>query len=135
MQVFLALPSDCPTDPDGSPQPTDGQAQADSVVLYASADEAQTFEQVIRLSMLSPHCYAHQERSRSFGCLQWSTPLSNLSRCVQVCLPVRWLDLGYNLVKTHDGASAFLVVDHDEEDMIAKRAPMGNIYAPGKCVQ
>ncbi len=50
---------------------------------------------------------------------------------MQVCLPVKWLDLGYNLVKTHDGASAFLVVDHDEEDMIAKRAPMGNIYAPG----
>ena len=47
MQVFLALPSDCPTDPDGSPQPPEGQAQADSVVLYASADEAQTFEQVI----------------------------------------------------------------------------------------
>ena len=46
-QVFLALPSDCPTDPDGSPQSTDGQAKADSVVLYASADEAQTFEQVI----------------------------------------------------------------------------------------
>ena len=51
---------------------------------------------------------------------------------VQVCLPVKWLDLGYNLVKTHDGASAFLVVDHDEEDMVAKRAPMGNIYAPGE---
>lgn len=45
---------------------------------------------------------------------------------------MKWLDLGYNLVKTHDGASAFLVVDHDEEDMIAKRAPMGNIYAPGE---
>lgn len=50
----------------------------------------------------------------------------------QVCLPVRDLDLGYNLVKTHDGASAFLVVDHDEEDMISARAPIGNIYAPGE---
>ena len=49
----------------------------------------------------------------------------------QVCLPVRDVDLGYNLVKTHDGASAFLVVDHDEEDMISARAPIGNIYAPG----
>ncbi|CAL5221253.1 g3408 [Coccomyxa viridis] len=92
-KIFLALPSNCPTDPDGSSRSIDGQTKADSVVLYASADEAQTFE--------------------------------------QVCLPVKWLDLGYNLVKTHDGASAFLVVDHDEEDMIAKRAPMGNIYAPG----
>jgi hypothetical protein len=48
-----------------------------------------------------------------------------------VCLPVRDLDLGYNLVKTHDGASAFLVVDHDEEDLLSARAPIGNIYAPG----
>ena len=45
---------------------------------------------------------------------------------------MRDLDLGYNLVKTHDGASAFLVVDHDEEDMISARAPIGNIYAPGE---
>lgn len=50
---------------------------------------------------------------------------------VQVCLPVKWLDLAYNLVKNHDGSSAFLVVDHDEEDMIAAKAPIGNIYAPG----
>jgi len=48
-----------------------------------------------------------------------------------VCLPVKWLDLAYNLVKNHDGSSAFLVVDHDEEDMIAAKAPIGNIYAPG----
>ena len=54
-----------------------------------------------------------------------------VSACAQVCLPVKWLDLGYNLVKTHDGASAFLVVDHDEEEMIAARAPIGNVYAPG----
>ena len=131
--MFLALPSDCPTDPDGSPQPTEGQAQADSVVLYASADEAQTFEQVIWLSMLSPHRCVHQELSQILVCNDLLTHVVSL-QCVQVCLPVRWLDLGYNLVKTHDGASAFLVVDHDEEDMITKRAPMGNIYAPGKCV-
>ncbi len=49
----------------------------------------------------------------------------------QVCLPVKWLDLAYNLVKNHDGSTAFLVVDHDEEDMIAAKAPIGNIYAPG----
>ena len=46
MQVFLALPSNCPTDPDGSTRSVDGQTKAESVVLYASADEAQTFEQV-----------------------------------------------------------------------------------------
>ena len=46
MQVFLALPSNCPTDPAGSSRSVDGQTRADSVLLYASADEAQTFEQV-----------------------------------------------------------------------------------------
>lgn len=51
---------------------------------------------------------------------------------MQVCLPVKWLDLAYNLVKNHDGSSAFLVVDHDEEDMIAAKAPIGNIYSPGQ---
>ena len=35
-------------------------------------------------------------------------------------------------MKTHDGANAFLIVDHDEEDMISARAPIGNIYAPGE---
>lgn len=49
----------------------------------------------------------------------------------QVCLPVKNLDLGYNLVRTHDGSAAFLIVDHDEEEMITARAPIGNIYAPG----
>ncbi len=44
---------------------------------------------------------------------------------------MKWLDLAYNLVKNHDGSTAFLVVDHDEEDMIAAKAPIGNIYAPG----
>jgi hypothetical protein len=49
----------------------------------------------------------------------------------QVCMPVKNLDLGYNLVRSHDGSAAFLIVDHDEEDMVSARAPMGNIYAPG----
>ena len=57
---------------------------------------------------------------REGACVRW-----------QVCLPVKNLDLGYNLVKTHDGSAAFLVVDHDEEEMITARAPIGNIYAPG----
>ncbi len=52
LQIFLALPSNCPTDPDGSSRSIDGQTKADSVVLYASADEAQTFEQVA-----FPHLY------------------------------------------------------------------------------
>ncbi len=47
---------------------------------------------------------------------------------------MKWLDLAYNLVKNHDGSSAFLVVDHDEEDMIASKAPIGNIYSPGGCL-
>ena len=54
MRVFLALPSNCPTDPGGSSRSIDGQTRADSVLLYASADEAQTFEQV---AILNSFCY------------------------------------------------------------------------------
>lgn len=50
---------------------------------------------------------------------------------LQTCLPVKWMDLGYNLLRTHDADAAFLIVDHDEEDMVSARAPISNIYAPG----
>ncbi len=38
---------------------------------------------------------------------------------------------GYNLVRTHDGTGAFVIVDHDEEDAIQAGAPISNIYAAG----
>lgn len=41
------------------------------------------------------------------------------------------LDLGYNLVRTHDGKGAFVIVDHDELDPLASRAPMSTVYASG----
>ena len=50
---------------------------------------------------------------------------------LQVCLPVRDLDLGYNLVTTHDREGIFVLVDHDEEDVAARDAPINNVYAPG----
>ena len=77
LQVFLALPTNCPTDPDGSPRSTDGQIKADSVVLYASADEAQTFEQVFpkpwSFCVDSPEFCGHvdmtsQEQTREWPC-------------------------------------------------------------------
>jgi len=49
----------------------------------------------------------------------------------QACLPVKWMDLGYSLVRTHDAASALVVVDHDEADPAAAAAPAGNVYSPG----
>ena len=42
------------------------------------------------------------------------------------------LDLGYNLVRTHDGKGAFVIVDHDEIDPVASRAPMSTVYASGR---
>ena len=51
--------------------------------------------------------------------------------CNQACLPVKDLDLGYNLVRTHDGKGAFVIVDHDELDPIARKAPMSTVYASG----
>lgn len=50
---------------------------------------------------------------------------------VQACLPVKWLDRGYNLKPTHDFKSAFMIVDHDETDEALARLPIGNIFAPG----
>ena len=52
--------------------------------------------------------------------------------CNQACLPVKDLDLGYNLVRTHDGKGAFVIVDHDELDPIARKAPMSTVYASGR---
>ena len=48
-----------------------------------------------------------------------------------MCLPVRDLDLGYSLVSTHDREGIYILVDHDEEDVVAHDAPINNIYAPG----
>ena len=50
----------------------------------------------------------------------------------QACLPVEDLDLGYNLVTTHDGQGAFVIVDHDEQDAQASAAPMGISYSAGE---
>ncbi len=73
LQIFLALPSNCPTEPDGSSRSIDGQTKADSVVLYASADEAQTFEQVgfQHLCLLCKSC---------------TSPEITVSRCLSSCL-------------------------------------------------
>ena len=66
---------------------------------------------------------------------RWSLPVSLLTPFCdwhQACLPVKDLDLGYNLVRTHDGKGAFVIVDHDEIDPIASRAPMSTVYASGQ---
>ena len=34
----------------------------------------------------------------------------------EICLPTPLEDRGYNLVRTHDAQSAFLIIDHDEQD-------------------
>ena len=41
------------------------------------------------------------------------------------------LDLSYNLLRTQDGKGAFVIVDHDEIDPVASRAPMSTVYASG----
>ena len=46
-------------------------------------------------------------------------------------MPVKDLDLGYNLVTTHDYRAAFVIVDHDELDPTKGQAPMSFVYSPG----
>ena len=48
-----------------------------------------------------------------------------------MCLPVRDLDLSYNLISTHDRDGVYVLVDHDEEDVVAANAPINNVYTPG----
>ncbi|KAK9828958.1 hypothetical protein WJX72_003046 [[Myrmecia] bisecta] len=92
--IYLAMPSDCPVEPDGSKRALPpGADRGNSVSMYISHDEGKTF--------------------------------------APVCLPVKYLDLGYNLIRTHDGEAAFVVVDHDEEDRIEAQAPISNVYTPG----
>ena len=50
---------------------------------------------------------------------------------IQACLPVKDLDLGYNLLTTHDGKGAFVIIDHDELDPKAAAAPMSFVYSAG----
>ena len=49
----------------------------------------------------------------------------------QACLPVKDLDLGYNLITTHDFKAAFVIVDHDELNPTKAQAPMSFVYSPG----
>jgi hypothetical protein len=49
----------------------------------------------------------------------------------EACVPMKWLDKGYNLFETHGGDGAFLIVDHDETDEFQAKAPISVIYNPG----
>lgn len=56
--MFLALPTDCPTQPDGSYRKVQSGSARNSVVLYASDDEGLSFEQVPRpASHACPGCH------------------------------------------------------------------------------
>ena len=48
---------------------------------------------------------------------------------------MRDLDLSYNLISTHDRDGVYVLVDHDEEDVVAANAPINNIYTPGAGLQ
>ena len=65
------------------------------------------------------------------SCCQSRVDAADLYVACQACLPVKDLDLGYNLVRTHDGKGAFVIVDHDELDPVTSRAPMSTVYASG----
>ena len=70
-------------------------------------------------------------RGSALCCID-SHALTCLTALLQACLPVKDLDLGYNLVRTHDGKGAFVIVDHDEVDPVTSKAPMSTVYASGQ---
>lgn len=50
-QMYLAMPSDCPEEPDGRTRVVPAGATASNVVLYISEDEGRTFTQVCMSSV------------------------------------------------------------------------------------
>lgn len=59
MQVYLAVPSNCPFNPDGSKRKlTAAETVSSSVIMYVSGDEGTTFTEV--------HCL-HTEALSSFS--------------------------------------------------------------------
>lgn len=44
---------------------------------------------------------------------------------------MKHLDLSYNLVRAHNESGAFVIVDHDEDEMAAAWAPIANVYGLG----
>ena len=55
----------------------------------------------------------------------------------RACFPVSVADNGYTIFDYRDDVSGpdFIVVDHDEEDEVARAAPIGNIYSSDKSGQ
>jgi sortilin len=100
--LYLAMPADCPVHPDGSARPKRAAGGGGGGGGPGGGSNVVLY-----------------------------TSADEGATWLQACLPVKWMDLGYSLVRTHDAASALVVVDHDEEDPAAAAAPAGNVYSPG----
>ncbi len=102
MQVFLAMPADCPVEPSGAKRNTPASATGrNSVSMYISDDEALTFNQVSCMP-LSKNCLAEHALLDCLcnSCLMWLRLLA-ISACPEwilfgaFCHPamllLRWL--------------------------------------------
>lgn len=106
--------------------------------LVACGNQFEVIGQRVFLAMPSACPVAPDGSKRSVptgaddrGAVTMYTSDDNAETFKQACLPVKDLDLGYNLVRTHDGKGAFVIVDHDELDPVTSRAPMSTVYASG----
>ena len=73
MQVFLAMPADCPVEPSGAKRNTPASATGrNSVSMYISDDEALTFNQVSRMPLGTTSLAGHALLDcLENGCLMW----------------------------------------------------------------
>jgi len=72
-QVFVAMPSDCPTHPDGSQRAVPSGASSASVVLYSSDNEGKDFQQArarscrtLNLTLTSVVLYSSNNEGKDF---------------------------------------------------------------------
>lgn len=106
-KIFLAVPSECPVGPDGTPRtPGSGTIRSRSVTLYVS------------------------DRDSGATGDRWTT--ERLGKFVEACLPARLEDDGYTLIHTHDNKAAFVLADHAEPGSWGPLtdSPTSDAYAP-----
>ncbi len=176
-KVFLALPSKCPTAPDGQaksvPQVwcvcvcvswcvvchgvcvlwgisvwggcngwvvhntiTSNCKKSENSENNTNNNENTHVTITIPSAHIKNHPHHHQQQQQGVSNEQVTLYVSDDhgASFQEVCLPTPLEDRGYNLVRTHDAESVFLIIDHDEQDSWEVRVGVcgeGRVYGRG----
>ena len=127
-QVYLAIPDNCPIGPDGRKRRV--SARSPGVALLISTDDALSFQ-----AACLPLRYLNKVRHASPAAVLYTAVHSVLVLAPQQSMSetFKYIDYswkpftaiqGYNLVRTHDGNGAFVIVDHDEGRRTSEARPL-----------